>query len=470
MKGNLYKNKKVTVMGIGLHGGSVSMIQWLSGQGAKVTATDKKPKEELTKSIEKIKDLKNIKIITGQHRMEDFTNADLVIKNPIVSWENKYIKAATENKIPVEMDASLFFKYCKSKKIIGVTGTKGKTTVALLVLNMLRNEGNDVVGVGIGQEPVMAKLEKITPETWVVFELSSWRCSALGKMKTSPAISVVTNIFPDHLNYYNSMEDYIDDKLNIIRYQTENDYAIFNADDETTPQLIQTSEAKDLLFSLSSLEDREGAYIKEGSITLALEGEEIPIIPVSEIGLRGPHNIYNACAMCAVGAAIEMPAEIMSKTLRDFKNVHHRLELIDEVKGIKFFNDSAATTPEAALAGINSFTEKIHLICGGSSKKLSLDNFAKKIAGNKNILKIYLLKGEATENLEAKIKNNGASSKIVKTYDNIKDAVLMAYQNAQKSEVVLLSPGCASFGMFANEYDRGNKFIEIVEKIRKKSK
>ena len=217
MTKNMFKKKKVVVMGIGLHGGNVATIKWLVAQGARVIATDKKSHEELAPSLEKLKGYKNVTVVTGQHRMEDFLTADLVIKNPAVPWTNKYIQAALAKKVPVEMDSSLFFQNCPSRKIIGVTGTKGKTTTSLLIARILEMAGKDVVKVGIGQEAVMNKLAKIKKSTWVVFELSSWRLSALAKHEISPRIAVITNIFQDHLNYYPSMKEYIEDKKQILK-------------------------------------------------------------------------------------------------------------------------------------------------------------------------------------------------------------------------------------------------------------
>lgn len=368
------------------------------------------------------------------------------------------------------MDAGLFFRFCESEKIIGITGTKGKTTTSMLVLKMLKNEGLKVVGVGIGQEPVMSKLEEITKDTYVVFELSSWRCSALGRMKISPTIAVVTNIYQDHLNYYKSMEEYIDDKKNIFKFQSKEDLVVLNIDDETVEGFAQETPARVLIYSLSSIDQRDGVCVKEGSIIQSMSGEETKIIAVSDILMQGAHNIFNACAMCAVGSSLEISNKTMEKTLKEFKGAHHRLELIDSIKGIKFYNDTTATTPESGCAGINAFTSNTHLICGGSNKNLILTNFAKKISEKKNISKLYFLDGNATGMLLKEVEEFGASSKVVGTYDDIERAVLAAFQNAQKGEIILLSPGCASFGMFANEFDRGRKFVAAVNNIRKKSR
>ena len=200
MKKSDFKDKKITVMGIGLHGGGIATVRFFAGAGANVIATDMKTEKELASSIEKLKDLKNVKFVFGQHRIEDFENVDLVVKSPAAPWSSKHIQAALKKKIPVEMDSSIFFKLCKLP-IIGVTGTKGKTTTATLIAEILKTAGKNVFTAGIGQKPVLNLLDEIggIKDGVVVFELSSWRLSALGREKLSPHIAVITNIFPDHL-------------------------------------------------------------------------------------------------------------------------------------------------------------------------------------------------------------------------------------------------------------------------------
>ncbi|MEA1925995.1 MAG: UDP-N-acetylmuramoyl-L-alanine--D-glutamate ligase [Patescibacteria group bacterium] len=461
-----FKNKKVTVMGIGLHGGGVSMIKWLVKQGAKVIATDKRSEDDLKASIKEIKKLKNVTVVTEQHRMEDFTNVDMVVKNPAIPWSNKYIKMAIEHQVPVEMDSSLFFKLCESNNIIGITGTKGKTTTSALISKMFKYEGLDVVDVGIGQEPVMTKLEAITKKTWVVFEMSSWRCSALSRIEKSPHISLVTNIYQDHLNYYDSLDDYISDKRNVLLFQKKDDISIFNFDDEMSKVLFEDAKGETIFFSLSPDPSAICSFIREGQIHLKKDEKITAVMPTSEIVIKGSHNLYNACAMCAVGLSIGVSLESMKKTLKKFTGVVHRFETIDNIDGRKFINDATATTPESAIAGINSVIGQIHLICGGSDKNLVLDNFAKKISETKNIKGIYLLKGTATAKLFKKIDEHGGIDKVLNTYDNIEQAVFDAFQKTQNGDTILLSPGLASFGMFANEFERGEKFINAVEKIR----
>ena len=239
-----------------LHGGGVATVRFFADAGAKVIATDMKTEKELAPSLEKLKDLKNITFVLGQHRMEDFENVDMVVKGPAVPWNSKHIQAALKKKIPVEMDSSIFFKLCKLP-IIGVTGTKGKTTTSTLIAEILKTRRKKVFTAGIGQKPVLDVLDEIGEEKngVVVFELSSWSLSALGRVELSPHIAVITNIYPDHLNYYGTMEKYIADKKYIFSNQKPEDYVILNYDNEITRVLADGAKSKVIFFSQPSFAD-----------------------------------------------------------------------------------------------------------------------------------------------------------------------------------------------------------------------
>lgn len=409
--------------------------------------------------------MKNLKIITGQHRPEDFSKTDTVVKNPAIPWTNKYIKIARENNIPVETDASLFFKYCPSKKIIGITGTKGKTTTSLLVYKILKSAGKKVVKVGISQEPVMSKLAEINEDTFVVFELSSWRLSGLANTEKRLLVSVITNIFPDHLNYYGSMEEYIKDKKIILDIQSEEDFCVINQDNEESKKLAREARAKVIFFSLEEIGCDECVFIKEGGIVFKKDGLETKILNLSDLKLRGHHNIYNALAAIGATVSLGVKNEYIKGALIEYEGTPHRLEFVREIRGVKFYNDTTATVPKAAIAGINSFLKPTHLICGGSSKNIDLSEFARKISTSKYVRNIYLLDGNATEKLLALIKKEGGKEKLKGLYKNIELAIGEAFREAKDGEIVLLSPACASFGMFKNEFDRGNKFKEVVNNL-----
>lgn len=459
-----FKGKKITVMGLGLHGGGVGTVRFLSENGARVIVTDLKSKEELAVSLEKLKDLKNITYVFKQHRPEDFSQVDMVIKNPAVSWNNKYIKLALDKKIPVEIDSSLFFKLCKNK-IIGVTGTKGKTTVSSLIYEVLKLAGKNPVKVGIGQTSVLDKLKNLEKEDTIIFELSSWRLSALGRHKISPVISVITNIYPDHLNYYKSMKEYIQDKKNIFLYQNNKDKCILNEDNEIVKEFGKEAQSQIVKFSKNKIEGR-GAYLEGEDIFFNDGVKKEKIINKKEIKLRGEHNLENVLAVIALAMELKIDKKIIVKAILGFNGVAHRLELVRELDGTKYINDTAATTPEAGICSCNSFSEPIILICGGADKNLDMSQFGKIIL--EKVKEAIFLKGQATDKLFFAMKkiDNNLNLDELRVVDSMEKAVGLAKSVAINGDVVLLSPGASSFGLFENEFDRGDKFREAVRKLK----
>lgn len=466
MKIEELKGKKITVMGLGLHGGGIGTVRFLVSAGAKVTVTDIKSKDELAVSLEKLKDLKGVKYVLGQHRPEDFTKADMVIKNPAAPWNNKHIKLALEKKIPVEMDSSLFFKLCKNP-IIGVTGTKGKTTTSTLIGEILKVAGKNPVSVGIGQVSVLDKLRDVKPDSWVVFELSSWRASGLGRYKISPKIAVITNIYPDHLNYYGSLEAYIQDKKYVFANQKPGDYCILNWDDKTLNKLEPEIRSQLIKVAEQKISNGKTVFVSDGIIYLNNGIDEKKVVAIADLKIRGDHNVSNILAAIAASFAAGASLEAIRKAVTSFVGVSHRLELIREIAGVKYFNDTTATTPESAISGIKAFTEPIVLICGGADKNLEMASLAAII--QEKVKGVIFLKGVATDKLIAELKKIAPEGTAVKHFtvvETMAKAVELAGIAAEPGDVVLLSPGAASFGLFANEFDRGDKFKEAVKRIK----
>ena len=460
-----FKGKKITVMGLGLHGGTVGTVRFLSEAGAQVTVTEIKSREEMAPSLEKLKDLKNVKYIFGQHRPENFSAVDMVVKNPAVPWTNKYVKLALENKIPVEMDSSLFFKLCPNK-IIGVTGTKGKTTTSSLIYEILKMAGKNPLKVGISQTSVLDKVKDLKKDTIVVFELSSWRLSALGRMKISPEVAVITNIYPDHLNYYKTFEGYVKDKKNICLYQDKKDSCVISSDNAVLDAFAEDIRSRLIRFSKNKIESGRGVYIENGMIYSNDGIDEKKIMEVSEVKLRGEHNLENVLAAAAAAVAVGASPATIKKAVINFSVVAHRLEEVREFGGIRYINDSAATMPEAAIFGIKSFSQPIILIAGGADKNLDMREFAKVI--HEKVRGVVFLKGAATDKIIAEMKKY--DGKLVERgfeiVETMAKAVELAKTAAQEGDVVLLSPGAASFGLFQNELDRGDKFREAVKGLK----
>lgn len=452
-------------MGLGLHGGGVAIAQFLCANGAIVTVTDIKSKEELAPSIEKLKNCKNITFVFNAHRPEDFTNADMVIKNPAAKWSNKYVQMALEAKVPVESDSSLFFKFCKND-IIGITGTKGKTTTSTLIYEILKAAGKNVMRVGIGQVSVLDKITELKKDTIVVFELSSWRLSALGRYKLSPKVAVITNIFQDHLNYYKTMDEYLEDKKYIYKNQTPEDWCVINYDDERLKNLESEIPSQVIKFSTQKIDSGKTIFISDNAVYLNNGIDQKKIIDLSEIKLKGKHNIGNIMAAVAAVSVYDLDIKVINKVLKEFSGIPHRLEFVRELDGVKYYNDTAATTPEASISGINSFLEPIILICGGSDKNLDAKELGRIVS--EKVKGAVFLKGPATEKIIEAINNTLAEGekKDFQIVDSMAKAVEVARSEAVAGDIILLSPGAASFGMFQNEFDRGDKFKEAVKTLK----
>ena len=409
----LFKNKRVTVMGLGLLGGGIGVAKFFAKQEAKVLVTDLRTKKELKSSLDKLKDL-DIEFVLGKHRQRDFINADLVIRNPGVPRESKYLKIAKDNNIPVKTDIDIFFDLCPGA-IIGITGTKGKSTVATLVYLFLKKKYPKTFLAGnIGVSPLKL-LNKIDKKSKVVLELSSFELEGL---KKSPHVAVITNLFPDHLNRYKNFKDYVNAKKSIFKYQNKNDILVLNSDSETK-KLCSEAKSKVYLF-----------------------------------------KAFNASAAVLVAELFKVSKNDIKKVLSNFKGVAHRQEFVAEKKGVKYINDTTATNPNAVIFAIETFRKrfpksKIVLIAGGEDKKLSYKGLAKSIKHNVDY--VVLLPGTGSN----KLKKNLNKFYPVKS---MKQAVKKASYLAQKGDIVLLSPGAASFNLFENEFDRGNQFVKAVKK------
>jgi UDP-N-acetylmuramoylalanine--D-glutamate ligase len=390
----------------------------------------------------------------------------MVVKNPAVPWNNKHIKLALDSNIPVEMDSSLFFKLCKNP-IIGVTGTKGKTTIATLIYEILKSAGLNPIRAGVGQISSLDKLDLLKKNSVVIFELSSWRLSALGRAKMSPQIAVIANIFPDHLNYYDSLEKYIQDKKNIFLFQKPSGWLVVNADDEKVKELGKEAKSQIVQFSHSPLKENNSVFVEDNSIFINDGNDSKKLITLDEIKMRGEHNVMNILAAIGAARAYGVGFLEIKKAVVNLSGIPHRLELVRELKGIKYYNDTAATIPEAAIAALNSYSEPIILIAGGTDKGLDFSILGKLIT--EKVKSLVLLKGNATEKLVDQIKKNLSEEEKNKEFvivDSMEKAVEIATQSAQSGDVVLLSPGAASFGLFSSEEERGEKFREAVEKLK----
>ena len=448
-------------MGLGLNGGGAGAVRFFSFVGAKVVATDIKDSTTLSSTLDKLKNLKNVEYVLGQHRAEDFIQADLIVKNPAIPWSNKYIKLAMEKKVPIETDASLFFQMC-SLPIIGITGTKGKTTTASLIYEIFKNAGSNPLKIGVGQVSILDKILEIGKYQRVVAELSSWRLSSLGKKKISPQIAIFTNFFPDHLNYYSDLESYLKDKKNIFLNQKTSDFCVLNFDDDALKNLAQEVPGNLIWFSKNVVPLGNAVYIKDEKIYIRYKEKTEMIMPVSEVGLIGEGNLSNILSAVAGSYVAGAPAKIIRESVKNFRGVPYRLELVREISGVKYINDTAATNPGGAICSLKSLKSPIVLIAGGADKNLDFQELAEYIA--QNVRMAGFLSGSATQKIIEALKVI-QPKKEYEVFSSMEEAVAWAKREAKAGETVLLSPGAASFGMFQNEFERGDSFSKLVKKL-----
>jgi UDP-N-acetylmuramoylalanine--D-glutamate ligase len=461
--------KRALVMGLGLHDGGYGVTKFLAEAGAHVTVTDLRSKETLAPTLEKLKGL-SVQYVIGEHREDDFRQADIVVKNPAVPRESKFLEIARQAGASIEMEMTLFFKLCPSRQILGITGTRGKTSTTVLAGEIMRAWKPETVVAGNLRISALEKLPQITPETYVVLELSSWQLEGLGEQELSPRYAAVTNMSPDHLNRYRDMEDYADAKRHIVRWQTPEGIAIINADDPIVSGFDLVASGKVQRFSLT--DQHADVYLKDGAFYWTDANGVAQSCPADLLKVPGKHSQANALAAIGLVSAAGCPKEAIVAGLTNFRGVADRLELVRELEGVRFYNDTTATSPAGTIVALDAFENdktqpKIVLIAGGADKNLDFSDLAlkiKEVAGNekKTLKKLILLDGTATPRLRDALSAAGVPNIWSEPFSNFRQAVLSARAVAEPGDVVLLSPGCASFGMFLHEFDRGAQFRDIV--------
>jgi UDP-N-acetylmuramoylalanine--D-glutamate ligase len=447
-------------MGLGLHGGGLASARFFAERGAEVTVTDLRDEKELRPSIEKLSNL-TVRYVLGKHETEDFSGADLVIKNPAVTLDSPYLQAAKH----IETDISIFLQLYTGR-IVGVTGTKGKSTAAAAIQYLLKTE---FPGARLGGNITISPLTFLgdtdgksqEPSPPVILELSSWQLADLrGKGVLNPDVALITNILRDHQNRYASMDDYVSDKMVLFEGQTSKQTAIVNYDDPVLLPLSDALHAKVMYFSKTRLpSDLHGVFLDGLEGICRNSRGETRIIP-EELEIRGSHNRLNLLAAALAARSLGLDPVKIRRAAARFKGIEHRLEFVKKARGISFYNDSAATIPDAVIAAVQSFSKPVILIAGGTDKEL---DFALFKTLREYVKAIHLLDGTATAKIVEVLQNSGTAFKgpfasLEKLFESI-------MQQAGSGDTVVFSPGCASFGMFKNEFDRGNKFKMMVQEL-----
>ncbi len=452
-----WKNKKVGILGLGVEG--LSSAKYLQDKGAIITILDIKEEGDF-----------------------DFEILDIIVRSPGIRRNIKEIIGAEKEGVLITSQTQLFFDSCPCP-IVGVTGTKGKGTTASLIYEMLKDSGKNVyLGGNIGK-PSLEFLDKLNKQSIAVLELSSFQLQDLNK---SPFIAVMLMTTSEHLDYHGDTREYVEAKRNILRFQTNKDFTILNRDYPATNESDIHTAGKIFYVSRERIVEL-GCFVKDGIVKLRYDERlgrlsrahiiEKKVIDIENIKLRGKHNLENVCAAVMAATLAGATLDGIRKVLRSFKGLEHRFELIREVGGVKYIDDSFSTTPETAIAAIEAFKEPLILILGGSSKKSDFTELGQVISKAKNI-KAIIGVGDEWKRIKSQISSVSRRIKSQSYNSNLKSEILLieeardmetivkaAVKIAAKGDVVLLSPGCASFGMFANYKDRGAQFRKEVDKL-----
>jgi len=454
------KEKRIAVIGTGVS--NLPLIKVLVDLDCDVTVFDKKNFEEMNTEVKEVIEANKIPTSLGENYLEKLIGFDVIFRSPSFLPTNSYLVKEQERGALVTTEIEQVIKLSPCP-VIGITGSKGKTTTTTILYNILKKLGlNAHLGGNIGI-PLFTKLDSIQKEDIVVLEMSSFQ---LMNMTVSPHIALVTNISPDHLDVHGSYEEYIDAKKYIFRNQTEQDILVLNADDEIVKKFSEESRGEVRYFSNKSLleeEKCENSYVLNGSF-IEYNGEKI--IDTRNLMLKGVHNYLNVCAaLNAIKDYIQVEKEELENIIKEIKSVEHRLEFVRELDGVKWYNDSASTTPDKALAGIYAFDEDIVLIAGGYDKNISYESMAEPILDK--VSKLILFGNTKTKIYDAVMECSRRTGKNVPIYilDSLEEVILSARKLATEGEVVLFSPASASFDMFKNAYERGDLFKEFVEKM-----
>lgn len=483
---NNFQDAMVTVMGLGRYkqGSGVGASKWLMRHGAQIVITDLKSEAELKESVEEItkwytqyrKEFADRTIyppifVLGEHHEDDFTNVDLVMQNPGVARESQFVQLAKQNGIHVESDVSLFFRYCPFS-VYSVTGTRGKSTTTALLGEMLRTiHPKTVIAGNITRSPLEDLdwlLEEKSPVP-IVLELSSWLLESLEGLGIGSQIALLTNAYKDHLDRYDSFEHYVWAKELIFMEQKPDQIALLNADQELMNEIASRIVSKHVYwFSSQPLpEGKQGAYRDGDQLMWKLDGAPATFAHVHDLTtLQGEHNVMNALSASLAAHFSGVHDANIHQVLKAFVGLPGRQQIVEEIEGVVYVNDTTATSPEGVIAALKRFGNggNIILIAGGSSKGLKFDEMARYV--REQCKYVVLFEGTALDELSTAI---GTEVPMVRA-GSMADAMKAAVAEAKLGDVVLLSPGTSSFGIFKNEFDRGDQFNAVVAELKKQVK
>ncbi len=485
--------KRVTVLGLGLFSGGVAAARYFAARGADVTVTDLLPEEALRKSIDALAPWP-VRYVLGEHRDEDVSGADIVVVGPGVRDDSPYLRLARKRGVPLTTETNLVFETCR-RPIIGVTGSNGKTTTTRLIGDLYQaTDPETLVGGNIGRA-VLNELADPDAASPVILELSSFQLHRLAWIRRSPGLAVVTNLSPNHLDWHGTFDAYEEAKRQIVRFQSREDTVVLNADDAQLRGWAPLCRGRVAWFSTEGPVEA-GCYLRDGQVVYrdflavseagvggdptgsrnpageggpAGEGDasgegnppgERTVCPVDILRLPGSHNRANLLAAVTAACLGGIPAPVIRATVEAFRGVEHRLEEVAVIDGVGYYNDSACTTPDSTVTALRAFDRPIVLIAGGYDKGVPFDGMAAEAVRR---ARAVVLVGTTAGPIASEIRKTGAvDSPVLARADTLEDAVRQSAGLARSGDVVVLSPGCASYDMFINFEERGRRFKEAV--------
>ena len=426
-------------------------------QGARVIACDRRERIQVGELADRL-EAAGAELKLGEHYLDNL-EVDIIFRTPGMNFHLEELEKARKRGIAVTSEMEVFFDLCPAT-IFAITGSDGKTTTTTLIAKMLEAEGKTVhIGGNIGN-PLLPEIEKIKPEDFVVVELSSFQ---LISMRKSPDVAVVTNVSPNHLDIHKDMDEYVEAKKNILLHQNAFSRTVLNRDDEITEGFRKDVRGQSLGFSMMRRLNNGAWLDDEGYLHMAYRGVDVPIINRKEIAVIGDHNVSNyLAAIAAVWGYVGVDS--ICKVAREFGGVEHRIELVRELDGVRYYNDSIASSPTRTIAGLKAFDKKVILIAGGYDKHIPFDPLAPYITER---VKILYLCGATADKIEKSVrdyKGYKGDPKIVRC-ENLDEAVRLAHESAKPGDIVTLSPACASFDAFPNFVARGNYYKDLVNKL-----
>ncbi len=455
--GNM-KGKKVAVLGLGVS--NTPLIEILHEAGAKITVCDKKEADSFPALLPELSKL-GVSFQFGEHYLEGLDHG-LIFRSPGIRPDHPELLKAVERGSTLTSEIEVFMDVCPCP-VVAVTGSDGKTTTSTLISKIIEAAGRRCfLGGNIGK-PLLKLTREIHSDDFAVLELSSFQ---LMTMKKSPRVAVVTNVAPNHLDWHTSMEEYTAAKENIFRFQNETDTVVLNADNETTLSFAASAKSRVVLFSAKKVL-ADGVCLENDELVLRENSESRPIVRIADILLPGRHNLENYMAAAVVCHTLFSDAffEAVGEVAKSFKGVPHRIELVREKAGVRFYNDSIASSPTRTIAGLHSFDKKVLLIAGGYDKHIPFDVLGPEIV--KHVKALYLTGQTAKKIREALEKCPFFVPEVLPVFEfeSFSDAVSAAASDAKRGDIVLLSPACASFDAFRNFEERGQAFRSIVNSL-----